>query len=80
MSHRLPRPFRAVFLARVDQLLGAGRAMLMTSVIFGIGHWFGHPSGPSGVVLAFVAGWVLGTVVAAALIAIARLRYAVRVR
>jgi membrane protease YdiL (CAAX protease family) len=51
--------FRAVFLARLDPLLGAGRAMLMTSVIFGIGHWFGHPSGPSGVVLAFVAGWVL---------------------
>ena len=51
--------FRAVFLARLVPLLGAGRATLMTSVMFGIGHWFGHPSGPSGVVLAFVAGWVL---------------------
>ena len=32
--------------------------MVLTSVLFGLGHWFGHPSGPTGVVLAGLAGWL----------------------
>jgi CAAX protease family protein len=49
--------FRAVLLARCQPLLGAGHALLLTSTLFGLGHWFGHPSGPAGVVMSGVAGW-----------------------
>ena len=40
--------------------LGAGPALLVTSILFGIGHYYGHPSGLSGIVLASVGGWLLG--------------------
>ncbi len=50
--------FRCVLLARGVPILGKGQTMLLTSALFGLGHWFGHPSGPTGVVLAGIAGWV----------------------
>jgi len=52
--------FRAAPLARLVPALGAGHALVVTSVLFGIGHYYGHPSGPSGVLLAGIAGWLLG--------------------
>jgi membrane protease YdiL (CAAX protease family) len=52
--------FRAVLLARALPSLGSGQGLAMTAVFFGLGHYFGHPSGPSGAVLAGVAGWLLG--------------------
>jgi Type II CAAX prenyl endopeptidase Rce1-like len=39
--------------------LGRGRAAL-SSVFFGLGHFFGHPSGVRGAILATLAGAVLG--------------------
>jgi membrane protease YdiL (CAAX protease family) len=48
--------FRMVFLARLLPVVGADRAVVMTAVLFGLAHWGGHPSGASGVVLAFLAG------------------------
>lgn len=48
--------FRCVLLATGVPVLGRGQAMLLTSVLFGLGHWFGHPSGPTGIVLAALAG------------------------
>jgi hypothetical protein len=33
--------------------------MLMTATVFGIGHWHGHPSGPTGVLMTAFAGWWL---------------------
>ena len=52
--------FRAVFLARLTPRLGAAQALLITSALFGLDHWFGHPSGPSGVLLAAFAGYLWG--------------------
>jgi membrane protease YdiL (CAAX protease family) len=51
--------FRAVPLALAAPVVGGERAIWMTATAFGIAHWFGHPSGPSGVVLALLAGLVL---------------------
>ncbi len=52
--------FRMVLLARLAPVVGAGQALLVTSTLFGIGHWFGHPSGASGVLMAGFAGYVWG--------------------
>jgi membrane protease YdiL (CAAX protease family) len=52
--------FRAVLLATAVPSLGAGQGLAMSSVFFGLGHYFGHPSGRTGIVLAGIAGWVLG--------------------
>ena len=52
--------FRAVLLARLVPVVGAGQALLLTSALFGIAHWFGHPSGASGVVMAGIAGYAWG--------------------
>jgi membrane protease YdiL (CAAX protease family) len=51
--------FRAGFLATLVPAVGAPQAVLMTSALFAFGHWFGHPSGPIGVGMAFLAGFVL---------------------
>ncbi len=52
--------FRAVLLGRIEPVLGSGHAVLLTSALFGLGHWFGHPSGLSGVIMAGIAGWFWG--------------------
>jgi CAAX protease family protein len=52
--------FRAVLLGRLAPALGASQALWITSVLFGLGHWFGHPSGPTGVVMAGFAGFLWG--------------------
>ena len=49
-----------VLLARLAPVVGTGQALLVTSTLFGIGHWFGHPSGASGVLMAGFAGYVWG--------------------
>jgi membrane protease YdiL (CAAX protease family) len=51
--------FRAVPLALAVPFVGGERAIWMTATAFGLGHWFGHPSGPSGVALTLIAGLVL---------------------
>ncbi len=50
--------FRSVIMARLLPVVGAGQAMLVTSLLFGLEHWYGHPGGPSGVVLAGFAGYL----------------------
>ena len=52
--------FRSVLLGRLVPAAGASQALWLTSVLFGLGHWFGHPSGPTGVVMAGFAGFVWG--------------------
>jgi membrane protease YdiL (CAAX protease family) len=52
--------FRSVLLGRLVPVLGASQALWMTSALFGLGHWFGHPSGPTGVVMAGFAGLAWG--------------------
>jgi membrane protease YdiL (CAAX protease family) len=52
--------FRSVFLARLLPVVGTTHALLVSSLLFGLEHWFGHPSGPTGVLLAGFAGYVWG--------------------
>jgi membrane protease YdiL (CAAX protease family) len=52
--------FRVVLLARLVPAVGTTHALLLTSLLFGLAHWFGHPSGPSGVLLAGFAGYMWG--------------------
>jgi membrane protease YdiL (CAAX protease family) len=52
--------FRCVLLARLKHLLPEKETVLLTAVFFGLAHYYGQPSGPIGVVLAGVAGWLWG--------------------
>jgi len=50
--------FRSVFLVRLESVLGPQQAILITTALFGLLHYFGAPSGPFGVVLSGFLGWV----------------------
>jgi membrane protease YdiL (CAAX protease family) len=50
--------FRCVPLAHLHGVLLSREAMLLTSVFFGVAHYFGQPSGPIGVIMAAIAGWI----------------------
>ncbi len=53
--------YRVVYLARLAPVVGAGQALLLTSVNFGINHWVGgHPNGLAGVVTVALLGYILG--------------------
>jgi membrane protease YdiL (CAAX protease family) len=49
--------FRQVLLARLIPPLGITQAVWLTALRFGLGHYYGNPSGPSGVLLATAFGW-----------------------
>ncbi len=51
--------FRSVLLARLIPTVGVTQAIWLTSVLFGLGHWWGHPSGPLGVLMTGFAGLIL---------------------
>lgn len=51
--------FRAALLPRLTPVIGASQSMLLTATVFGIAHWHGHPSGPTGVLLTGLGGWWL---------------------
>ncbi len=50
--------FRCVPLAHLRGVLPIREAMLLTSIFFGVAHYYGQPSGPIGVVMATIAGWI----------------------
>jgi hypothetical protein len=52
--------FRCVPLARLKHLLPDREMILLTACLFGLGHYYGQPSGPIGVLLAGIAGWFWG--------------------
>ncbi len=52
--------YRQGLLARLVPAVGEGQALGITSLRFGIGHWFGNPSGPIGVLLATLLGVFAG--------------------
>lgn len=52
--------YRSAFLARLGPVFGDQQSLWLTAVLFGLGHWFGQPSGPIGVLLAGYAGWIWG--------------------
>lgn len=51
--------YRAALLAPLHTAVGGAQAMLVAAAFFGIGHFYGVPYGPIGVVMAFVLGWFL---------------------
>jgi len=48
---------RSMLLSRLGPVLGSQQTILLTSVLFGLLHYFGWPSGPLGVLLAAYLGW-----------------------
>jgi membrane protease YdiL (CAAX protease family) len=49
--------FRSVLLAHLRNVISPAEGVLLTALLFGLGHYYGQPSGPLGVVMAGVAGW-----------------------
>lgn len=52
--------FRCVMLAHLRNVVAPGEAIVLTAILFGIGHYYGQPSGAIGVVMASFAGWLWG--------------------
>jgi membrane protease YdiL (CAAX protease family) len=50
--------FRNALLAHLRNAVSPAEAVLLTAVLFGLGHYYGQPSGPIGVVMAGFAGWI----------------------
>ena len=50
--------FRNVPLALLRNVVSPAEAALLTAALFGLGHYYGQPSGPVGVVMAGIAGWL----------------------
>lgn len=50
--------FRNVLLAHLRNVVSPAESVLLTAVLFGLGHYYGQPSGPIGVVMAGFAGWI----------------------
>ena len=51
--------YRAAPLATLEPAIGSSQAMLLTAVLFGVGHFYGVPYGIVGVVMAGALGWIL---------------------
>lgn len=52
--------FRSALIPQLSGTLGTYHAVYLTAVLFGLGHFYGTPSGLLGVVLAGFLGWFLG--------------------
>ncbi len=52
--------FRCVLLARLKHLLPENETVWLTACFFGLAHYYGQPSGPVGILLAGIAGWLWG--------------------
>ncbi|MCS6847696.1 MAG: CPBP family intramembrane glutamic endopeptidase [Anaerolineae bacterium] len=52
--------YRAALLGTLNGPLTPGQAVWLSAVFFGIGHYYGVPYGPVGVVMATFLGWLLG--------------------
>jgi membrane protease YdiL (CAAX protease family) len=50
--------FRSVLLAHLRGLFRPAETILLTAVFFGLGHYYGQPSGPLGALMAGFAGWI----------------------
>jgi membrane protease YdiL (CAAX protease family) len=50
--------FRSVLLAHLREVFRPGEAVLLTAVFFGVGHYYGQPSGSLGAAMAGFAGWI----------------------
>ena len=53
-------PYRAALLAPLEPAVGKGQAIFLTAALFGIGHFYGVPTGIIGVFMAFVFAGLMG--------------------
>lgn len=53
-------PYRAALLSQLLPAVGKQHALLLTAVLFGLGHFYGVPSGLSGVLMAGFFAWLMG--------------------
>jgi len=53
-------PYRAGLLSQLLPVVGKQHALLLTSVLFGLGHFYGVPYGVIGVLMAGFLAWLLG--------------------
>ncbi len=53
--------FRSAILGSLRNALSKGRAVFAAALIFGIGHYYGAPSGIVGVVMSSILGWYMST-------------------
>jgi membrane protease YdiL (CAAX protease family) len=51
---------RAAPLSELYRIVGKQQALMITSVFFGLGHYYGIPNGVLGVLLSGFLGWFLG--------------------
>jgi hypothetical protein len=51
---------RAAPLGELEPTIGKTDSLRTTATYFGLGHYFGYPSGPIGVILSGFLGWLLG--------------------
>ena len=51
---------RAAPLSKLVPVIGKQQALMVTTVFFGLGHFYGIPNGVPGVLLAGFLGWFLG--------------------
>ncbi|MCS7060444.1 MAG: CPBP family intramembrane glutamic endopeptidase [Anaerolineae bacterium] len=52
--------YRAALLGTLKDVLNPRQAVWLSAVFFGIGHYYGVPYGPVGVVMATFLGWLMG--------------------
>jgi len=52
--------YRAPWLSALEIPVGPAQALLMTSIYFGIAHFYGVPYGIVGVIMSFIPGWLIG--------------------
>jgi membrane protease YdiL (CAAX protease family) len=50
--------FRNLILAHLRNLFPPSEAIVLSAAFFGLGHFFGHPSGVTGAAMAGFAGWI----------------------
>ena len=50
--------FRSLILAHLRNVFRPAEAILLSAAFFALGHYYGHPSGPTGVAMAAFAGWI----------------------
>lgn len=50
--------FRCLLLAHLRDAFSPAENVVLVAVFFGLGHYFGQPSGPVGVAMAGFAGWI----------------------
>ena len=50
--------FRCLLLGHLRNLFSPAENVLITAAFFGLGHFYGQPSGPIGVLMAGFAGWI----------------------